>query len=194
MRYVHCAEYQVETLRRCGVHVHRVIICIIVMMRALIVLTSEDGGSCSDQCDIGDQLPAHWLAFPAMRRACPDSHAVNQGGKPPGVWKTLLGVIHSVDNGTCIFQICIVYGGLTLEHNFLGMFHSLQFVGQPLSHLAFSYDGQRLASRSLDGIIKVWTVSRNFEGLNLEGLGRSIEGCQLADNTLVLKLPSIGAP
>ncbi|KAL2343836.1 hypothetical protein Fmac_005121 [Flemingia macrophylla] len=33
-------------------------------------------------------------------RACLDSHVVNQGGKPPGVWKTLLRVIHSVDNGT----------------------------------------------------------------------------------------------
>ncbi|KAL2331699.1 hypothetical protein Fmac_019280 [Flemingia macrophylla] len=33
-------------------------------------------------------------------KACPDSHAVNQGGKPPGVWKTLLRVIHSVDNST----------------------------------------------------------------------------------------------
>ncbi|KAL2333603.1 hypothetical protein Fmac_014816 [Flemingia macrophylla] len=98
------------------------------------------------------------------------SRTLNQCGKPPGVWKTLLGVIHCVDNGTGI-----AYGGLTLEHNFLGMFHSLQFTGQPLSHLAFSYDGQRLALGSLDEIIKVWDVSRNFEGLNLEGLGRSIE-------------------
>ncbi|KAL2344766.1 hypothetical protein Fmac_006051 [Flemingia macrophylla] len=32
--------------------------------------------------------------------ACLDSHAVNQGGKPPGVWKTLLRFIHSVDNST----------------------------------------------------------------------------------------------
>ncbi|KAL2345881.1 hypothetical protein Fmac_007166 [Flemingia macrophylla] len=55
---------------------------------------------------------------------------VKQGGKPPGVWKTLLGVIHSVDNGTGI-----IYGGLALEHNFLGTFHSLQFAGQPLSQL-----------------------------------------------------------
>ncbi|KAL2330025.1 hypothetical protein Fmac_017606 [Flemingia macrophylla] len=32
--------------------------------------------------------------------AFPDSHAANQGRKPPGVWKTLLRVIHSVDNST----------------------------------------------------------------------------------------------
>ncbi|XP_020231713.1 angio-associated migratory cell protein [Cajanus cajan] len=44
-----------------------------------------------------------------------------------------------------------------------------------VSSLAFSYDGQRLASGSLDGTIKVWDVSRNFEGINLEGPGGSIE-------------------
>ncbi|KAL2319062.1 hypothetical protein Fmac_032938 [Flemingia macrophylla] len=32
-----------------------------------------------------------------------------------------------------------------------------------------------LVSRSLDGIIKVWDVSRNFEGLNMEGPRGSIE-------------------
>ncbi|WVY98256.1 hypothetical protein V8G54_030407 [Vigna mungo] len=46
---------------------------------------------------------------------------------------------------------------------------------ESVSSLAFSYDGQRLASGSLDGIIKVWDVSGNLEGKKLEGPGGGIE-------------------
>ncbi|KAK7391174.1 hypothetical protein VNO78_19586 [Psophocarpus tetragonolobus] len=51
----------------------------------------------------------------------------------------------------------------------------LQGHEESVSSLAFSYDGQRLASGSLDGIIKVWDVSGNLEGKKVEGPGGGIE-------------------
>ncbi|KAG5128031.1 hypothetical protein JHK82_028866 [Glycine max] len=51
----------------------------------------------------------------------------------------------------------------------------LQGHEESVSTLAFSYDGQQLASVSLDGIIKVWDVSGNLEGRNFEGPGGGIE-------------------
>ncbi|KAG2401716.1 hypothetical protein LR48_Vigan02g196300 [Vigna angularis] len=51
----------------------------------------------------------------------------------------------------------------------------LQGHEESVSSLAFSYDGQRLASGSLDGTIKVWDVSGNLEGKKLEGPGGGIE-------------------
>ncbi|XP_027366203.1 angio-associated migratory cell protein [Abrus precatorius] len=51
----------------------------------------------------------------------------------------------------------------------------LQGHEESVSSLAFSYDGHRLASGSLDGIIKVWDVSANWEARQLEGPGGGIE-------------------
>ncbi|KAG4910666.1 Angio-associated migratory cell protein [Glycine soja] len=51
----------------------------------------------------------------------------------------------------------------------------LQGHEESVSSLAFSYDGQCLASGSLDGIIKVWDVSGNLEGKKFEGPGGGIE-------------------
>ncbi|TKY51495.1 Angio-associated migratory cell protein [Spatholobus suberectus] len=51
----------------------------------------------------------------------------------------------------------------------------LQGHEESVTSLAFSYDGQRFASGSLDGIIKVWDVSGNLEGKKLEGPGGGIE-------------------
>ncbi|KAK7357133.1 hypothetical protein VNO80_16416 [Phaseolus coccineus] len=51
----------------------------------------------------------------------------------------------------------------------------LQGHEESISSVAFSYDGQRLASGSLDGIIKVWDVSGNLEAKKLEGPGGGIE-------------------
>lgn len=51
------------------------------------------------------------------------------------------------------------------------------FIGhtETLSSLAFSYDGQLLASGSLDGAIKIWDVSSSSLKHTLEGPGGDIE-------------------
>ncbi|KAK7343791.1 hypothetical protein VNO77_12826 [Canavalia gladiata] len=51
----------------------------------------------------------------------------------------------------------------------------LQGHKESVTSLAFSHDGQHLASGSLDGIIKVWDVSGNLEARRLEGPGEGIE-------------------
>jgi WD40 repeat protein len=44
-----------------------------------------------------------------------------------------------------------------------------------VSSLAFSCDGQFLASGSLDGVVQVWDVSGNPRSTTLEGPGEGIE-------------------